>query len=234
MIKTDQIHLPLNLSSKASFENFFSEGNEAIVSLLSKNAEEPSNKVVYLHGPRGSGKTHLLSASCQKDTGLVNRPVYVSLQLDHISPEILSELDPTGLVCIDDVELASGDQSWERALLNLYESFAFSSGRLLIASLYPPGEVGFNLPDLATRFASGGVWSIRRLTETQLPKAISFWAIKGGLEMPESVISYLMRRIKRDPVTIFSMLDYIDRQSISHQRRVTVPFIREVTQHLQK
>ena len=232
METNDQIHLPLNFAGNASFENFFIEGNEVIVTLLQKSIEESSNKIIYLHGSPGSGKTHLLSASCQKASDLMVAPVYVSLRFDDISFEILSELNPAGLVCVDDIELASGRLDWEKALFNLYESFAASTGRLIFAGRYPPGEIGFDLPDLETRLGSGGVWGLKCLTEDQLPKAVSLQAKKRGLEMPESVIAYLMRRVRRDPVTMFSILNYIDKQSLSHQRRLTVPFVRDLTSHI--
>jgi DnaA family protein len=50
--------------------------------------------------------------------------------------------------------------------------------------------------------------------------------------MPDAVSAYLMRRVRRDPVTLFALLDQIDEQAFSQQRRLTVPFIREMASRL--
>jgi chromosomal replication initiation ATPase DnaA len=45
--------------------------------------------------------------------------------------------------------------------------------------------------------------------------------------MPEAVSAYLLRRVPRDPATLFALLDQIDAQAFSAPRRLTVPFVRE-------
>jgi DnaA family protein len=49
-----------------------------------------------------------------------------------------------------------------------------------------------------------------------------------GIELPEDVARYLQRRYPRDMPTLAALLDRIDSAALSAQRRITLPFIREI------
>ena len=117
-------------------------------------------------------------------------------------------------------------------MLALYERLIPSGGSLLVAGRYPPSQVGFGLADLATRLASGGTWRVQPLNEAQLPEAMQLRARLRGLELSDAVVAYLLRRVRRDPATLFALLDQIDDEAFSHQRRLTVPFVRELAGRL--
>ncbi len=89
---------------------------------------------------------------------------------------------------LDDVDSVAGDGSWEEALLALYESVLSSGGSLVIAGRYPPGQGRFQLPDLATRLASGGVWAVF-LSEEDVPGDAA--SCPGELRFPDAVTAYL-------------------------------------------
>ena len=46
--------------------------------------------------------------------------------------------------------------------------------------------------------------------------------------MPEETALYLQRRFRRDLPTLYELLDAIDEAALQAQRRLTVPFIRQV------
>ena len=64
LAKTDQIGLPLRLKDQASFENFLAGDNQQIVALLQGSDADRDLGVIYLHGAKGAGKSHLLQAFC--------------------------------------------------------------------------------------------------------------------------------------------------------------------------
>jgi chromosomal replication initiation ATPase DnaA len=45
-------------------------------------------------------------------------------------------------------------------------------------------------------------------------------------------MGYLLRRVRRDSATLFNLLDQIDEQAFAHQRRLTVPFVRDLATRL--
>ena len=234
MSGANQIRLPLRLKDQASFENFLIGDNQQIISLLQHPADNSDVQVIYLHGPRGAGKSHLLQACCRAHLQSPDAPAYMSLALEGVRPEMITDLEGPGITCLDDLDSVSGDRLWEEALLGLYERLIPSGGSLLVAASYPPSQAGFGLADLATRLAAGGVWRVKPLNEEQLPEAMQLRARLRGLELPDAVIAYLLRRVRRDPSTLFALLDQIDDEAFSHQRRLTVPFVRELAGRLLK
>jgi DnaA family protein len=53
-------------------------------------------------------------------------------------------------------------------------------------------------------------------------------AQRRGLELPEETARYLLRRVPRDLRSLCALLETLDVASLASQRRLTVPFIREV------
>ncbi|MBT3430254.1 MAG: hypothetical protein HN428_07490, partial [Proteobacteria bacterium] len=92
MSGADQIRLPLRLKDQASFENFLIGDNQQIISLLQDPAGNSDVGVIYLHGPRGVGKSHLLQACCRAHLQSPDAPAYVSLSLDGVRPEMITDL----------------------------------------------------------------------------------------------------------------------------------------------
>ena len=89
MAKTDQIGLPLRLKDQASFENFLAGDNQQIVALLQDLDVEPDLRVIYLHGAKGAGKSHLLQAFCKARSRAPQAPAYVSLGLEGVAPQMI-------------------------------------------------------------------------------------------------------------------------------------------------
>ena len=225
---TGQLNLPLRLSDSASFDNFYPIGNEAVVevvrSVTNRTNDKPS---LFIHGPPGSGKSHLLQALSRLTVEAHGLNVYVPAGASGVSPDLVSQLNADTVVCLDDLELIVGDREWEEGILELYERLNGGDGVLIVSAKQPPSLVGLALADLATRFAAGGVYSLKPLAELDLPQALRFRAGMRGLDLPDSVIQYLIRRLPRNSSVLFSLLDRIDKAAFSRQRRITVPFVKE-------
>ena len=225
---TRQLHLPIRLRDSASVDNFFPAGNEEVFAAFNGWLNGDTDKsVLFLHGVAGSGRSHLLQAACCFVSEKERPSIYVPAGEPDISGEFISQLDPESTVCIDDLDQVVGDVHWEEAVLEVHERLLSSNGRLLLAALQPPRALGLTLPDLATRLAAGGVYRIRPLTERELPRAMQLRARRRGLELPDEVVEYLLRRVPRNSEAIFDLLDRVDEAAFAKKRRLTVPFIRE-------
>ncbi len=225
---TRQLHLPIRFRDSASVDNFFPAGNEEVFSAFNGWLKGNTDKsVLFLHGVAGSGRSHLLQAACRFVSEKERPSIYGPAGDPDISGEFISQLDPESTVCIDDLDQVVGDVHWEEAVLEVHERLLSSNGRLLLAALQPPRALGLTLPDLATRLAAGGVYRIRPLTERELPRAMQLRARRRGLELPDEVVEYLLRRVPRNSEVIFDLLDRVDEAAFAKKRRLTVPFIRE-------
>jgi DnaA family protein len=48
------------------------------------------------------------------------------------------------------------------------------------------------------------------------------------LELPPDVARYVLARYPRDTRSLFEWLDRMDRQALAAQRRLTIPFLKEL------
>lgn len=226
-----QLPLGVRLREGASFANYYPGINRDAVRLLQASATAPG-EFIYLWGPRGSGKTHLLHAVCHQ-AGARSQPLaYLPLrELASLSPEALEGLEQLPLVMMDDIDALAGQANWETALFHLYNRIREQGGRLIMAGLHSPASIGIVLPDLRSRLAGGLVLQLRALPDHDKAEALRLQARQRGMDMPEEVAAYLLRRCPRDMTALFALLDVLDQATLAAQRKLTIPFVKEVLQH---
>jgi DnaA family protein len=224
-----QLTLALRLRERAIFDSFVAGPNVAALAQLRAVAAGTLSGFYWLSGPSGVGKSHLLQASCSLARSSGAEAAYLSLpQLKQFGPEALDGWQAARLVALDDVALVVGDRSWEQALFRLHREVAERGASLLTAAREPPLRLRFSLPDLASRFAAATLVTLRALDEAAQREALRVRAQARGLELPEETALYLQRRFRRDLPTLYELLDEIDEAAFREQRRLTVPFIRQV------
>jgi DnaA-homolog protein len=103
-----------------------------------------------------------------------------------------------------------------------------AGGALIAAASAPPSLLPWALPDLGSRFAAGAVFQLRPLDEAEQQAALQLRARLRGLELPEETWQWLRRRYPRDMRRLYELLDTLDEAALTAQRRLTVPFIRDV------
>lgn len=217
-----QLPLGIALADGATFDNYLPGENAAAVASVRGAAEA----FVYLWGARGTGRTHLLQAACHAAVG--DAAAYLPLaQHRDLSPELLEGLEHTALVCLDDIDAIVGIEPWELGLFHLYNRLRESGTRLLVAADRAPAALALRLPDLTSRLGWGPVFQLHALTDTDKLAALQLRARGRGLELPDDVGHYLLRRCPRDMHSLFHVLDVLDRAALAAQRRLTIPFVRE-------
>jgi DnaA family protein len=97
-----------------------------------------------------------------------------------------------------------------------------------MAARPPPALLAWALPDLGSRCAAGAVLQLRALDEAEQQQALQLRARLRGFELPEETSRWLQRRFPRDMRRLYGLLDTLDEAALAAQRRLTVPFIREV------
>lgn len=220
-----QLPLRIGLRDSATFDNFLPAANAQAVHALQFQREP----FVYLWGSAGSGKSHLLQAACHAVTETGGSAVYLPLgELSAMSAELLEGMEQMQLVCIDEVEHIAGNAPWERALFHLYNRLRDSGHRLVVAGQASPAALGLGLPDLVSRLGWGPVYQLQLLTDEEKAEALRMRAAQRGMEMPAEVASYLLNRAPRDMQALFALLDELDEVSLAAQRKLTIPFVRQI------
>jgi DnaA family protein len=237
MKNTQQLALSVQLPDDETFQSYQSSVNQNVVEHLTQFVKQLSqmpteSKTIhgfYLFGIEGVGKSHLLHASCALANELNKSSVCLSFsELQHLSVEVLDGLEHIDLVCLDDVHLIAGKDNWQRAVFDLYNRLAEQNHCLLVTGDKTVNDLSFSLADLTSRLSWGYVEPVKPLSDDEKLHAIIFRAQQRGLFLGEDVANFLMTRLSRDMKSLLTGLDKLDNASIREQRKITIPFIKEV------
>ena len=220
-----QLPLALALADYASFETFVGGSNATAVEHV-RSLAHGGTDTVWLWGAAGAGKTHLLQAACREATAAGRRAMYVALPA--VSPEMLSGLEHIDVLAVDDVQTVAGDQAWEQSLFVILNAFSSRSGALLLAASAPASQCGFRLADLKSRGAGAVTYRLAPLDDAERAQALRLHAAARGLALEAAAAEFLLARVARDMSALTSWLARLDRASLTAQRKLTIPFIREL------
>lgn len=223
-----QIPLGVRLPDRAVFASFLPARNGQVLEHVEQLASGNVAGLTWLCGLGGSGKTHLLQAACAAASEH-RRAGYVPLgEVAPLGVGVLEGLPQLQCLCLDDVDKVVGQSSWELGIFGLLRELEESGGQLLLAAQAPPALLTWALPDLGSRCAAGAVFQLRLLDEDEQRAALQLRARLRGLELPEETWQWLRKRFPRDMGSLYQLLDTLDEAALAAQRRLTVPFIREV------
>lgn len=202
-----QLLLDIQLAPPPSLDNFVVGQNaEALDSLRQVVSGQSEVRFVYLWGPTGSGKSHLLEACAM------------------LAPKF-----EVPLTVADDV-----DTYTDEAQIALFNQFNYlrentSAGILITAGTASPMQMGLR-DDLATRLAWGLVYQLHPLTDEEKAEALRTHAKERGMNLPDEVVDYCLRHLRRDLPTLMATLDALDEWSLTTKKPVTVPMLRKLLQ----
>lgn len=221
-----QLALGLQLNPAASFSNFVSGANQQLIQALQDLSMARGERFVYIYGQSGTGRSHLLQATAQATKQHV---AYIPLaNWQSLSPEILTGLEQQALVCLDDIDKIAGNNDWEQALFHCFNRLTQSGTRLLIAADVAPKYLTIQLADLHSRLATGVVYKIEPLSDDDKLTVLQNKAKASGLELSADVGRYLIQHYSRSLTDLNRHLECLDQASLQSQRRLTVPFIKQV------
>jgi len=240
---TAQLPLVLRWPRRQRFEHFCPGPNAAAVAAVRALALGEGAPWVYLHGPQGSGRSHLLMAACQAhiaaradgdaaaDARLPatapRRAQYVPLAALADPEEALQAAPGNTLLALDDLDAVAGNAAAEHALFDLYNRARAGQLDLLFAASAAPGQLGIQLPDLRSRLGACIRFALKPLDATARRAVLKRYATGRGIQLEDSVLDWLFTHHARDLGTLLDLLDRLDRASLAAQRRITVPFLRD-------
>jgi DnaA family protein len=197
-----QLLLDFTQAPAPTFANFVPGGNAELLHVLQAAARgECPERVLYVWGESGAGKSHLAKAFGASTSG---RP---------------------GHRVIDGIERFSDAE--QVALFNDFNERNFEF--LLVTASASPRDVALRR-DLATRLATGLTYRVAALTDAEKRAALAAHAKVRGFDLSEDVSSYLLTHARRDMRSLMAALDALDRYSLETGRPVTVPLLKAAIQ----
>lgn len=227
MHESPQLPLDIRLDGASRLDQFVAGPNAACVAFLQRLADHFPEPLTYLDGETGSGKTHLLQGVCGAAHRRGSLSAYVPLaETGHATAGLLEGLERFSLVCIDDVDRLP--EPCEADLFRLVNRLREAGGRLLVSARVPVTALPIRLPDLRSRLSWGPSFTLQPLDDDDKLAVLQQRARLRGFELPEETGRYLLRRCERSLPYLTGLLDRLDRASLAAQRRVTVPFARQM------
>jgi DnaA family protein len=228
MLFSPQIPLQLEPRRPDRFEDFVVGPNAVALSAVQHLLDEPGG-VLFLSGPPGSGKSHLLNALCHAARNAGLGAFYVALKrLPEDAAAGLEGLQMLDLVCVDDLDYVAGSPVWEKALFRCFNEIREAGGRLLVSSSQPLPLLPIQLPDLASRLAWGVRQNLQPPDDPGKLEILQQRARTLRIEVPLDVQHYLLRYGRRDMASLLMALERLKDAAFADKRKITVPLAREV------
>lgn len=209
-----QLLLDFTQAPAPTFENFVPGRNaEPLAAVRAALAGIPE-RVLYLWGETGAGKTHLLQAFAA-----------MRARARYVRGEDYAGTESGGTLVLDDVERLA--EARQVALFNAFNERAFE---LIVVSAHAaPRDVALRR-DLATRLATGLTYRLLALSDEEKRAALAAHARARGFALSEEVAAYLLTHARRDMPSLIQALDTLDRYSLETGRAITVPLLKAALQ----
>lgn len=224
-----QLTLGLSLKDEATFDNFYVGKNAEIVAELKRTASGAGERIIYLSGAHGQGASHLLQACCHYSYQNQITSVYLPLaNLLKFTPEVLVNLESLALICLDDLDVIAQHAEWEEAIFYFFNRVYDAGGSIIMAAHDVPKAINLGLPDLVSRLSWGIVYQLQALDDKEKLSVLIMRANRRGMHLSEEVAKYILTHYPRQMNKLFLALDKLDAASLAAQRRLTIPFVKEV------
>jgi chromosomal replication initiator protein len=172
--------------------------------------EHDGPQLVFVHGPCGVGKTHLLrqaGSMCRRanrdaririTTGEGFIGGYVRSSLEKSVLEFQRKHRKLDLLIIDDVHVIAGKEGTQQELVRTLSELQLMGSRVIVASDAHPREIAKLQAALASRFVSGVVAPVGRPDEDMVRRLIPALAKRRGLVLDPRGLDLLTARVLED------------------------------------
>lgn len=223
-----QLPLALRYPPDQRLESFIAAPPGAIAQLRAL-AGAVAADWLYLAGTAGTGKTHLALALCAAAEQAGRRPAYLPLATARGRlGDALDALEGNDVVALDGLEAIAGDRDDEIALFDFHNRARSARLNVLYTACEAPEALALVLPDLRSRLSQNARVVLDTLDDGSRAELLRERAQRRGLVLEEAAIDWMLSRTDRNLTSLLALLDRLDRESLAAQRRITVPFLRQV------
>ena len=231
------------LNDEYTFENFVvGSSNQHAHACSVAVANDPSGEIDYnplfIHGPSGLGKTHLMYAIANevhkndpsKIIICVKSEEFLNEMIDCLSKKNMKKFREkyrrADMLLIDDVQFIAGKQSIQEEFFHTFNTLYDAKKQIVLTSDRPPKEMYTLEERIRTRFSQGIIVDVQP-PEYELRLAIlKKKADKGNINIPNDVIIFLAERLNSNIREIEGALKKIGAVSLISGKPVTLEMVK--------
>ncbi|OSP53844.1 hypothetical protein BV911_15890 [Pseudoruegeria sp. SK021] len=220
-----QLLLDLEMARHMGRADFLlAPSNAAALAALDDWRNWPLNRQL-LCGPKGSGRTHLLRI-WQAETGAA------LLSGRDLSPDALELAATAPGLAVDDADRTAGDAGRQETLFHLFNLVQSRGVPLLLAAPDAPGTWGLTLPDLESRVQTCPIARLQRPDDHLLRMVLCKLCDDRQLAIGDETLTYLVTRMDRALDVAYRVVNALDHEALSRQKRVSRTMAAEVLSRL--
>lgn len=212
-----------------TFSNFLFEENNRITIELCKCLAPGSYNPLFLSGPPGSGKTHLLMACANrlKKAGLNVFFVHTEKFTEHVVKAIRnSEMQAfrsiyrnQDVLILDDVHYLANRLATQEELFHTFNALHTSGKQIILSGLQTPSQIEGIEPRLTSRFEWGIVLELYPLTSKKFSKVLKNKAHLHRYPVSDSVINYILENFSS---STHAMMRSLEALMLRHRSNTTL------------
>lgn len=209
-----QLPLPLAAQTSSARADLVEDASNAeALAWLARPAEWPVGRLA-LHGPPGTGKSHMLRATAaERGWRLLRGPGLTGALA----------LAPAAGTALDEADAAE-----ETALFHLINRSAEAGAPLLLAAREAPARWPTRLPDLASRLRATLAVGIAAPSEALLAALLAKHLADRQLRVAAEVQAFLLARLPREAAVVAEAVARLDEAALATRAAITRPFARAV------
>ncbi len=203
------------------------------------------DSLLYMYGPPGSGKTHLLMAMGESLINLDHEgknhspgtiPCLSCKNLDEIykgeyPAEAVSKLAEkfreAPALLIDDIHLVPDIESVRVELWQVFNDFYNSGKRIVVTGLHPPRELSNLDGHLISRLLWGLVAKMDISDDDSRRMILKKLSGDRQVIIPDDVAEYLLVHVRRDLPSLIDALERVSRFALASKRKITARLTKE-------
>jgi chromosomal replication initiator protein len=242
-----QLVFEFPVNQRYTFDNFVvCEGNRTAFHFAKMvTGGVDGDNLLYIYGPPGSGKTHLLLAAgesllrgeCEARSRTGETVPYLSFKdIDeiydgHYPAETVSKLGErfreSPILLVDDIHLIPDHASIKVELWQVFNDFYGAGKKIMITGLFPPKQLPGIDGHLISRLLWGLVAGIDVSDDDSRRMILKKLSEDRQVILPDDVAEYLLAHVRRDIPSLHDALETVNRHALSCKRKITVKLARE-------
>jgi len=226
----------INIKETYTFEKFIPDCSNEFVYTLIKSVTKKDGPAYYnpifIHGPTGVGKTHLLKSARNYLQDRDKSVVYITAKqfcddyVCHLQNKSMTQFRKKYRGCnfflMDNIQELSYKKEIQKELFNILEVMNLSQKQIILASNIPPKSMNNIDEELISKFECGIVKSIKAAEfETKLA-IINQNCVLEGIHLKNKIVDYIAENIGDDVRDIEKIISNLKALSYLSKEKITL------------